>query len=126
MFFPLNLWVRVQTSPIHGYGVFAYRFIPKGTKISFWSGVITPHQEFKKRYGTDIRYCYRCMWHGYIVDKERKNIITYVNDGVHGQSEPKVNCALIKRYLVALRDIEVGEEITLSYGKRYWNCVENL
>ena len=51
------------------------------------------------------------------------NLIRYINDCINPagynavfQKQPELGMA----YVVALRDIEVGEEIFVDYGKWYW------
>ncbi len=113
--------LQLKPSPIHGIGVFAKSDIPKDSLLAVWEhGTEMSWAEFKKIYGGDTRYCYmRMPWQDIIVDKERKNIITFVNDGVHGQQQPHHNCVLQGRGLWSLENIPAGSEILLKYHKRY-------
>jgi len=112
---------EIRSSPIEGMGVFATKPIRKGQKISYYTGVEIPYNEFKERYGNDWRFTYRRMpWQKQLVSKDAKNLINYLNDGVHGQKVPVCNCFIRRRWLTANCDIAVGEELLLNYGYRYW------
>lgn len=71
--------------------------------------------QFKAKYGKDTRYCYitQFPWIPVIVAKHFRNAITYCNES----KQP--NCFLRKYFLIASRDIEEGEELTLKYGRLY-------
>jgi hypothetical protein len=119
--------VSITPSPIDGMGVFADEPIKRGTKISYYTGVEMSYAEVKRRYADDWRFVYRTRpWMDQIVSKDCKNLINYVNDGVHGQAVPKSNCILKSRWLIAKGDIEPGEELTLDYGKQYWRRLEKV
>ena len=112
--------LEIRPSPVDGLGVFATRDIPKSHCLGEFVGEEMGHKEFKNKYGNDIRYCYfqRRTWK-YRVAKEKRNFITYMNDGNHGQSENKVNVILKRFKAYTLRDIKAGEELFLDYGKYY-------
>ena len=55
-----------------------------------------------------------------IVAKENRNLITYINDGVHNQKNPKINVILKNKWLYAIEDIEIDQELLLKYGQGYW------
>lgn len=104
---------HLKASPIHGLGLFAKIDIPKGTKISKWDfGIEMTYDEYKDKYGKDhYRHCYlRMPWQKLICDKERNNLITFVN------SSDQPNCFLKKRWLIANQDIKQGEELLLKYA----------
>ena len=111
-----------RESNIHGVGVFATEFIPKGTKIVEFTGTKMSQKDFKERYGNDLRYTYHCNfpWIPVIVSKECRNIITWINDGKHNQENVNVNVYLKKYWLYAAEDILPDTELLLDYGKRYW------
>jgi SET domain-containing protein len=119
--------VSIKQSPIDGLGVFADERIPRGAKISYYTGVEMSYSEVKRRYGDDWRFIYRTIpWLDQVVSKDCKNLIDYVNDGVHGQTVPSSNCYLKSRWLIASRDIEPGEELLLNYGALYWKRLEKV
>ena len=118
---PINFITKIQPSQIHGLGVFATKDIPKGTKISYFEGIEMTYKEFWAKYGKDYRYCYkRLPWLPLIVAKEKRNLITYVNDAYFGQEGLHHNCILKSRYLIALEDIPKGQELLLKYFPNYF------
>jgi SET domain-containing protein len=111
----LNDRIRIDKSPIHGYGLFAKEKILKGTAITKYEGTVLTRDEFKKKYGNDIQYC--CYsnfpWLPVIVAKEHRNAITYCNESM------TPNCIIKSYWLTANKNIDVGEELTLRYNKKY-------
>ncbi len=118
MYIPIQL--ELKDSPIDGLGIFATIDIPAGTNLGKYEGKYMRHTEFKPIYGNDITYCYfkRRTWE-YIVAKDERNWITYVNDGVHNQSIKKVNVCLKDWCCFTTQPIKAGEEILLDYGRYY-------
>jgi SET domain-containing protein len=118
---PLNYITKIQPSPVHGLGVFASRNIPKGTSISTFHGEEMTWKEFKAKYGSDMRYTYvRMPWLPLIVAKEKRNLITYVNDGYFKQDQGHHNCVLKKQQLIAIEDIVEGQELLIQYRHNYF------
>lgn len=117
-------YVQILASPIQGQGLFAKQFIPARSKISYFDGVDMSYQDFKARYGNDPHpweFVYKRMpWQPVTVAKDCRNLITYVNDGVHGQLHPRVNCILKGGWLISNRTISPGEELLLAYHRSYW------
>jgi SET domain-containing protein len=112
---PHNLQLR--DSPIHDKGIFALEKISTGTVLGEFTGTKILKTEFKKIYGNDIRYTYWTLENfkntTVIVAKDPRNFITYINES----SVP--NVALKQKKLIALSDIEPGNELFLYYGKDY-------
>lgn len=114
-------WLEIRPSPIEGVGVFAQERIPAKARIVKYTGVEMSYKEFKERYGNDWRFTYRRMpWQTQIVSKENKNIINYINDGIHNQKTPVCNVFLKGGWLYSHYEIKPGEELLLDYGKKYW------
>lgn len=100
-----------------GWGVVATRPFVAGEIIGQFEGTRMTKAAFKALYGTDTLYTYyptqnfpNCT---VIVAKDPRNFITYINEG----KEPNVGLARFK--LRALKEIVVGEELLLKYGKQY-------
>lgn len=112
----------ISRSEVDGYGVFARTRIPAGTRISEFTGVEMSYQDFKAKYGNDYTFTYqrRPYWLSWIVAKEKRNLITYVNDGYFGKAPNYHNCILQRKWLVSIREIEPGEELLLQYPKNYF------
>lgn len=117
--------LEVRPSPIHGVGVFAVDCIPANSKIAYYTGVEMTWAEIKERYGNNYTCIYRRMpWQTQIVSKEAKNVINFVNDGVHDNPTPFKNCILKNRWLISLFDIQKGEELLLEYPRNYWKHLD--
>lgn len=110
----------LKTSSIDGLGVFALKDYPVKYCFGDFTGVEMSLKDFHLKYGKDNRYCYRMRRQNkIIVAKEQRNFITYINDGIHNQTNPSVNVILRNRKLYALKDIKEGEELLLDYGFYY-------
>ena len=117
-------YLEIRSSPIEGYGAFALRRIPKGTRIIEYTGErITPAQA-KNRYGIDNRYVndYCEEPHVYLFSVDSRIMV----DGAVGGSDarfidhscgPNCEAATENRhvYIDALRTIEEGEELGFDY-----------
>jgi SET domain-containing protein len=109
--------VKIMPSPIAGVGVFATQDIPRNTKLGDYKGVEMTLAEFKEQYGGDISYTYSLRFvNKILVGKDEpyrsQNISHYMNEG-------EQNCLLKKRGVYTTRDIKKGEELFLTYPKRY-------
>ena len=110
----------LKESLIHGNGIFSTKNYKKGFCFGPFIGIEMSIKDFHKTYGKDYKYCYRmCRVHKIISSKDERNFITYINDGIHNQTENKVNVILKNKFLYALRDILEGEELLLDYGYLY-------
>ncbi len=114
-------------SPIHGLGIFTKFLIPTGYELGRFEGIEYHITEFIKKYGSDYQYCYRMLpVHKVICAKENRNWITYLNDGVYKQVDPKRNVILKSRKAFAHTDIQPNEELLLDYGRNYpWKKSES-
>lgn len=118
--------VKIAPSPIQGNGLFAVVDIPKGTKISYFTGVEMSYRDFKAKYGNDWRFVYqRPPWLAQIVAKDCRNLVTYVNDGYFGSGPGLHNCHLKSRWLITDRLIRAGEELLLKYPNNYWSKLKH-
>ena len=110
----------LKASSIDGVGIFALKDYPAKYCFGDFTGVEMSLKDFHLKYGKDNRYCYRMRRQNkIIVAKEQRNFITYINDGIHNQTNPSVNVILRNRKLYALKDIKEGEELLLDYGFYY-------
>ena len=89
----------VKTSPIHGRGLFARHWIPRGAVIGVCEG------EPAKRNGP------------YVLWLDENNALHVANEMRYINHSPTPNAAYYDdATVVALRDIAPGEEITHDYG----------
>ena len=112
--------IRIQPSPIDRLGIFAIAPISKGTKITYFTGVEISREEFKSKYGTDLRCVYvRPSFIPRILhSKDHKNLINFVNSPVNTPFQ--ANCYLKNRWLIASTDLPVGSELLLNYPAKYF------
>lgn len=128
-----QLFVKKSTIPNSGKGLFTKRFIPKGTRIVEYKGIISKWKDVKDEDGKN----------GYIFFVNRNHVINalptkwalarYANDA-RGLSKIKGltnNCDYVsegtKAYIESKKDIPAGSEIFVDYGKDYWKVIrENM
>lgn len=97
--------IRVDRSPIHGYGLFAARNFAEGEMIGCYQG---PVVEQDGRYVLWVEEAPGGGWTGY----DGKNELRFMNHADKPNAEMDgLNC-------YALEDIAAGSEITIDYG---WN-----
>ncbi len=110
--------LEVRDSPLHGLGVFATRYISKGTRIIEYLGDRVSHAEADQRYlHKDASDNHTFL---FIVDAR-----TVIDAGVNGNEarfvnhacEPNCESVIEQRrvFIDALRNIEPGEELTYDY-----------
>lgn len=119
-----NEWIEVRQSPIHGYGCFAIKTIPKDTRILQYVGEkITKtesnrrgllQEERAKKNGDGLVYIFELNKRYDIDGNVPENTARYVNHSC----EPNCEAVNIRGriWYVALRDIEEGEEVFIDYG----------
>ena len=106
--------LEIKPSPVHGLGVFAKEPIRSRKRLGEFTGVKYSRREFKAKYNNDYSYCYCAKRANYILSaKEQRNFMTYINES------RTPNVEIVKRKLIALRDIQPGEELFLSYDRDY-------
>jgi uncharacterized protein len=109
-FYDSNPLVYVDSSAIHGHGLFAAVAIGKGTHIGSYDGPPA------RRDGTHVLWVYEedeDKW----VGRDGRNVLRYCNHS----SQP--NAAFDGFELYAIRGIRPGEEITFHYGED-WEDIE--
>ena len=110
----VKIRVRVGTSSIAGQGLFAAQEIRQGTKILRYSGEKITHEESHRRlaagnvyiFGLDERYA--------IDGSTPKNTARFINHSCDPNCHTEQFGHTI--WIVAIRDIAAGEELTYNYG----------
>ncbi len=115
---PLNKWIVVRRSKVHGNGCFARRFIPKGTRVMEYLGERISHKEADKRYeGADVNDN-----HTFLFIADRKTVIDatkggnesrWVNHHCDGNCESETEKGRV--FVDAIKDIQKGEELGYDY-----------
>jgi len=115
---PVNQWLLVRRSKVHGNGCFARRFIPKGTRIIEYLGDRISHKEADRRYeGADVNDN-----HTFLFIADRRTVIDashggnearWINHSCEGNCESEIEKGRV--FIDATRDIEKGEELGYDY-----------
>lgn len=115
---PKNKWVVVRHSGVHGYGCFARRFIPKGTRVIEYLGLRMSHKEADRRYeGADVNDN-----HTFLFIADRKTVIDasvggnearFINHSCDGNCESEIEKSRV--FIDATRDIPKGAELGYDY-----------
>ena len=138
--------VRIGNSRIDGQGLFAAQDITKGTRIIAYIGEKITRKESARRLETGNAYIFHLNYR-YALDGETlANTARYINHSCDPNCEvEKMNDTL---WIVALRDIKEGEELSYNYGyilkhyqdnpcncgaknccgyildRQYWGCIQ--
>jgi len=110
----VKIRVRVGPSRIAGQGLFAEQEIKQGTKIIRYIGEKITQEESERRlaagnvyiFGLDERYA--------IDGSTPKNTARYINHSCDPNCHTEQFGRII--WIVAIRDIQIGEELTYNYG----------
>jgi SET domain-containing protein len=114
-------WFEVRGSAIQGRGVFALRHIPQDTWIVQYTGETITHEESDRRYDDDAMRRH----HTFLFVLDDHHVIDAAVGGsdaryINHSCEP--NCEAVYEeddgeiWIVAVRDIQPGEELTYDYG----------
>jgi uncharacterized protein len=115
---PPNKWIVVRHSKVHGYGCFARRFIPKGTRLIEYVGERISHKEADQRYeGADVNDN-----HTFLFIADRKTVIDatrggnesrFINHCCDGNCESEIEKSRV--FVDAIKDIKKGAELGYDY-----------
>lgn len=140
----MSLKIEARKSPIHGNGVFATKPIKKGERIVEYTGPRLTHAEVDAGESGDVESGHTFLFtlnEEYVIDADKeKSPAKWINHSCEPNAE-----ALMEEdegddrrkdriYIEALRDIEVGEELSYNYGitleerhtkrlKEIWKCL---
>ena len=106
------LWVG--KSRIAGKGLFTAQDIKKGTRILQYIGEKIAKAESEKRLGQGNAYIFVFNDHWDIDGRVLRNKARYINHSCAPNCEIHTTSRTI--WIVALRDIKAGEELTFNYG----------
>lgn len=114
-------WHVVHKSELHGQGVFANRPIPKGTYILEYEGVRITPEEADAQESSDpndpFHTFFFALSNGMIIDGGQEgNDSRFINHCCEPNCEGHESDSGDKVFIVALHDIEEGEEILYDYA----------
>jgi SET domain-containing protein len=102
---------------VTGLGLFATKPIKRAAYIATYRGRIITTKEADRREALGARYMFELNKRWTIDGSPRWNIARYINHSCKPNAKPvSRNGGIV---IVALRQIEPGEEIAYSYGKEY-------
>src|SRR4249919_3366363 len=104
-----------------GLGLFATKPIRKGTKIIRYFGPILDCRK-QKDDAIENKYLFELNDRWTIDGSVRKNVARYINHSCKPNAESDVKPRLRKVFIRAIRNIEVGEEISYDYGTDYFKA----
>jgi uncharacterized protein len=104
-----------------GLGLFATRAIAKRSRIAEYKGPLLRIKQALKAERGGNRYLYEINSRWTIDGTARSNIARYANHSCN----PNADTIAVKRrvFIIALRNIKPGEEITYDYG---WDYLKNV
>lgn len=119
----MQIQVRVGLSHIAGQGIFAAQDIPQGTRIIAYIGEKISTYESTRRLAAGNAYLFHLNYRYTIDGTTLDNTARYINHSC----DP--NCAVDKMdgtlWIVAIRDITAGEELSFNYGYEITHYQDN-
>ena len=106
------LWVG--KAPIAGRGLFTAHHLTQGTRIIQYTGEKIPKAESDKRFAAGNDYIFQLNARCDIDGKVLRNKARYINHSCAPNCPVQLTTRTI--WIVALRDITAGEELTYNYG----------
>lgn len=127
----MALLIKTSQLPNSGKGLFTSKAIKKGEKIIEYKGEIIDWKEYERRVelNEDGYLFFINKKHCIDAFKTPQHKARFANDasGLGRVKGLKNNCVYDiekdKCFIVATKNIEAGEEIFVSYGKDYWDCI---
>lgn len=123
-----HLVIKRSKIPGAGKGLFTKKFIEKGTRIVQYKGKLTVWKAIQQQqFNGYVYYIKRNL----VIDARNytKTFGRYANDakGIGKLKKLNNNSRYVedgqKVFIEAIKDINAGEEILVSYGKEYWDAV---
>ncbi len=115
--YAVRVRVWVHKSPIAGLGLFAARDIKPGTRILRYLGEKIPKDVSTQRLTHGNVYIFTFNDRYDIDGKIRRNTARYINHSCDPNCDVDITTRAI--WIVALRHIRDGEELTYNYGYEY-------
>jgi len=125
--------VKRSTIPNSGKGLFTNKFIPKGTRIVEYKGKATTWKDVNIDEGRNGYIYYINRSHVIDARPYPKYLGRYANDaqgmskvkGITNNSRYVADMDTMRVYIEAVKDIPVGSEILVQYGKEYWDVIKH-
>src|SRR3954447_9324257 len=104
-----------------GLGLFATKPISKGAKIVRYFGPLLDSKK-KKDDAIENKYLFELTNRWTIDGSVRKNVARYINHACRPNAESDVKPRKRRVYIVAIKNIEPGDEINYDYGTDYFKA----
>jgi len=101
---------------VTGLGLFAVEDIPAGKRIIEYVGQLIANEEVEKKRG---KYFFGVNTKWSIDGRARSNAARYINHSCRPNAEAFISGHRI--WIWSKREIKAGEEITIHYGKEYFD-----
>lgn len=116
-----TVWHQVRRSSLHGQGVFARRKIPAGTRIFEYAGKRITSEQADIQPPSDpddpFHTFFFMLSSGMIIDGNQKgNDSRWINHSCEPNCETEEDEKGERVFVVAMRDIERGEELSFDYA----------
>src|SRR6201981_1004903 len=105
---------------VTGFGLFATKPIKRGAYIATYRGRRITTEESDRREARGAKYMFALNKRWVIDGSPRWNMARYINHSCRPNAKPVGRKGGI--VIVALRQIEPGEEIVYNYGREYLKC----
>jgi SET domain-containing protein len=106
--------VRIGNSRIDGQGLFAAQDIIKGTRIIAYIGEKITRKESARRLEAGNAYIFHLNYRYALDGKTLANPARYINHSCNPNCEVEKTSGTL--WIMALRDIKEGEELSYNYG----------
>jgi len=128
-----QLVVKRSTIPNSGKGLFTNKFIPKGTRIVEYKGKATTWKDVNIDEGRNGYIYYINRSHVIDARPYPKYLGRYANDaqgmskvkGITNNSRYVADMDTMRVYIEAVKNIPMGSEILVQYGKEYWDVIKH-
>lgn len=107
-------WLTFGSSGIHGVGAFARRDIPRETRVIEYIGEKIDKQESLRRCESNNEFIFALDQEQDIDGNIEQNPARCINHSCAPNCEAQIDEGRI--WIIAIRDIPAGEEVTFNYG----------
>jgi SET domain-containing protein len=107
---------KVRRSPAGGLGLFAEEPIKKGQFVIEYVGPVLNNEQRNERAG---KYLLELNSRKTIDGSSRANVARYVNHSCRANCEMEIKKD--RAFYVAVKNIKSGDELTVNYGKEYFD-----
>lgn len=127
---PQHLEIKPSQIPGAGLGLYTRVFIPVGSLVIEYKGIVTTWDEVKDQIDNDYIY-YISRNHVIDAGPTPRSLARYANDAKGLTQMPGINNNCIFKkiegrvFIKARANIEAGSEILVHYGKQYWDTARN-